>query len=121
MRRTATSTSRSVHCGITTHRVDFTSQNTYKGLVEFYLLFTSSTPATKPPDSASQSPAVRHPLAFADKVYDPTAGLPAFDLFNLDGIAGDKFLVNGKIQPFFNVEPRRYTKDLGASVIAVPE
>ena len=31
-----------------------------------------------------------------------------FDLFNLDGILGDKFLVNGVIQPFFNVEPRRY-------------
>ena len=31
-----------------------------------------------------------------------------FDLFNLDGILGDKFLVNGKIQPFFNVQPRRY-------------
>src|SRR6266436_8989659 len=27
---------------------------------------------------------------------------------SLDGILGDKFLVNGKIQPFFNVQPRRY-------------
>ena len=42
-------------------------------------------------------------------------------LFNLDGVPGDKFLANGKIQPFFNVESRRYTKDLGASVIAVLE
>src|SRR6266446_5006869 len=48
------------------HRVDFTAQNTYKGLLGFYCLF------------------------------------------NLDGILGDKFLVNGKIQPFFNVQPRRY-------------
>jgi len=31
-----------------------------------------------------------------------------FDLFNLDGILGDKFLVNGAIQPFFEVSPRRY-------------
>jgi len=31
-----------------------------------------------------------------------------FDLFNRDGIIGDKFLVNGKIQPYFEVEPRRY-------------
>jgi FtsP/CotA-like multicopper oxidase with cupredoxin domain len=46
-------------------------------------------------------------LAFADKVYDAN-GLLAFDLFNLDGILGDKFLVNGRIQPFFNVQPRRY-------------
>jgi len=48
------------------------------------------------------------PLVFADKVYDPTSKLLAFDLFNLDGILGDKFLVNGKIQPFFQVQPRRY-------------
>src|SRR5262249_3269073 len=47
-------------------------------------------------------------LAFADKVYDPTSGLLSFDLFNLDGILGDKFLVNGKIQPFLQVQPRRY-------------
>src|SRR5260370_588568 len=48
------------------------------------------------------------PLAFADKVYDPKTGLLAFDLFNLDGLLCDNFLVNGKIQPFFNVQPRRY-------------
>ena len=45
---------------------------------------------------------------FADKVYDPNSSELAFDLFSLDGILGDKFLVNGQIQPFFNVEPRRY-------------
>src|SRR3989449_10415040 len=48
------------------------------------------------------------PLAFADKVYDPTTGQLVFDLFNLDGILGDKFLVNGVIQPFLQVSPRRY-------------
>jgi hypothetical protein len=30
---------------------------------------------------------------FADRCFDPTTGLLAFDLFNLDGIRGDKFLV----------------------------
>src|SRR5580658_1665181 len=53
-------------------------------------------------------PAHDIPLAFADKVYDPESGQLVFDLFNLDGILGDKFLVNGKIQPFFQVSPRRY-------------
>ena len=53
-------------------------------------------------------PAVRHPAGFRDQVYDPTTGELVFDLFNLDGILGDKFLVNGMIQPFLNVEPRRY-------------
>jgi FtsP/CotA-like multicopper oxidase with cupredoxin domain len=48
------------------------------------------------------------PLMLADRVFDPGTGQLFFDLFNLDGILGDKFLVNGKIQPFFEVEPRRY-------------
>jgi FtsP/CotA-like multicopper oxidase with cupredoxin domain len=91
------------------HRVDFTSQNTYKGLVGFYCLFNQFD--TGNDDTGFRLPDFpQHdiPLVFADKVYDPTTGLLAFDLFNLDGILGDKFLVNGKIQPFLNVEPRRY-------------
>jgi FtsP/CotA-like multicopper oxidase with cupredoxin domain len=39
---------------------------------------------------------------------DPTTGLLAFDTFNTDGLLGDQFLVNGKIQPFFEVQKRRY-------------
>jgi FtsP/CotA-like multicopper oxidase with cupredoxin domain len=91
------------------HRVDFTSQNTYKGLFGFYCLFNQF-------DTGSDSTGFRLPsfpqhdipLAFTDKVYDPQTGQLVFDLFNLDGILGDKFLVNGVIQPFLNVEPRRY-------------
>jgi len=45
---------------------------------------------------------------FADRCFDPTTGLLAFDLFNLDGILGDKFLVNGDIQPMLHGHPRRY-------------
>src|SRR6059036_3001190 len=47
-------------------------------------------------------------MMFADKCFDPTSKLLAFDLFNLDGILGDKFLVNGVIQPVLHVSPRRY-------------
>ncbi len=91
------------------HRVDFTSQNTYKGLVGFYCLFNqfdtgNDDTGFRLPDF----PAHDIPLAFADKVFDPVTGQLVFDLFNLDGILGDKFLVNGVIQPFLNVEPRRY-------------
>ncbi len=91
------------------HRVDFTSQNTYKGLVGFYCLFNqfdtgNDDTGFRLPDF----PAHDIPLAFADKVYDPESGQLVFDLFNLDGILGDKFLVNGMVQPFLNVEPRRY-------------
>src|SRR5499433_883714 len=91
------------------HRVDFTSQNTYKGLVGFYCLFNQFDTGDETEGFRLPSfPQFDIPLAFADKVYDPTTGLLAFDLFNLDGILGDKFLVNGRIQPFFNVQPRRY-------------
>lgn len=91
------------------HRVDFTSQNTYKGLLGFYCLFNqfdtgNDDTGFRLPDF----PAHDIPLAFADKVYDPETGQLVFDLFNLDGILGDKFLVNGVVQPFLNVEPRRY-------------
>jgi FtsP/CotA-like multicopper oxidase with cupredoxin domain len=91
------------------HRVDFTSQNTYKGLVGFYCLFNQYDTGNESTGFHLPSfPQFDIPLSFSDKVYDPESGQLVFDLFNLDGILGDKFLVNGKIQPFFQVEPRRY-------------
>jgi FtsP/CotA-like multicopper oxidase with cupredoxin domain len=91
------------------HRVDFTSQNTYKGLLGFYCLFNQfDTGDDESGFRLPDFPAHDIPLAFADKVYDPQSGQLVFDLFNLDGILGDTFLVNGVIRPFLNVEPRRY-------------
>src|SRR5215470_14707038 len=104
------------------HRVDFTSQNTYKGLVGFHLLFSEvgSTSGdtgnentgfrlpTYVPNPTPSNPTFDIPLAFADKVFDGDSGQLVFDLFNLDGILGDKFLVNGVILPFLNVSARRY-------------
>ena len=53
------------------HRVDFTSQNTYKGLVGFYCLFNQfDTGNDRHWLPAARLPA-RIPLFFADKVYDP--------------------------------------------------
>jgi FtsP/CotA-like multicopper oxidase with cupredoxin domain len=91
------------------HRVDFTAQNTYKGLLGFYCLFNQFDTGDETTGFRLPSfPQFDIPLAFADKVYDPQSHLLEFDLFNLDGILGDKFLVNGKIQPFLEVQPRRY-------------
>jgi FtsP/CotA-like multicopper oxidase with cupredoxin domain len=99
------------------HRVDFTSQNVYKGLGGFYILYNQfdtgnettgfRLPGVPGADFYSQVQ-FDIPLMLSDRVFDPSTGLLFFDLFNLDGILGDKFLVNGKIQPFFEVEPRRY-------------
>jgi len=91
------------------HRVDFTSQNTYKGLVGFYCLFNQLDTGDEGTGFHLPSfPQFDIPLAFNDKVYDPLTGQLVFDLFNLDGILGDKFLVNGVVQPFLQVQPRRY-------------
>jgi len=91
------------------HRVDFTSQNTYKGLFGFYCLFNQFDTGNEETGFRLPSfPQFDIPLSFADKVYDSESGELVFDLFNLDGVLGDKFLVNGTIQPFFQVSPRRY-------------
>ncbi len=90
------------------HRVDFTAQNVYKGLAGFYLLFNNF-------DTGNENTGFRLPtfpdfdvpMMFNDKNFDSNEIL-LFDLANRDGILGDKFLVNGKIQPFFNVKRRRY-------------
>ena len=47
------------------------------------------------------------PIFFHDALFDSTCQT-VFDLFNLDGILGDRFLANGAIQPYLNVEKRRY-------------
>jgi len=99
------------------HRVDFTSQNVYKGMAGFYLLHNDHDtgdettgfhlPGHFQSDFYSQND-FDIPLMLQDKIFDPSTGQLFFDLFNLDGILGDKFLVNGKVQPFFEVQPRRY-------------
>ena len=91
------------------HRVEFTAQNVYKGLAGFYLLFNHL-------DTGNENTGFRLPtfpdfdipMMFADRCFDLKTGVLAFDLFNLDGIIGDKDLVNGVIQPVLHVRPRRY-------------
>ncbi len=90
------------------HRVDFTAQNTYKGLAGFFLLFNQFDTGDETTGFHLPSGPYDIPMLFADRCFDPTTGLLTFDLFNLDGILGDKFLVNGAIQPVLHVHPRRY-------------
>ena len=90
------------------HRLNHTAQNGYKGLAGFYLLFNEFDTGDETTGFRIPSfPQFDVPLMFTDKRFDEDGKL-AFDLFSLDGVLGDKFLVNGKIQPFFQVEPRRY-------------
>jgi FtsP/CotA-like multicopper oxidase with cupredoxin domain len=98
------------------HRIDHTAENTYKGLAGTYILFNEfdtgneTTGFRLPSFGDGQNPLTSFDIymVFNDKVFDNQTGLLKFDLFNTDGILGDKFLVNGKIQPVLHVSPRRY-------------
>jgi FtsP/CotA-like multicopper oxidase with cupredoxin domain len=90
------------------HRVDFTAQNVYKGLAGFYLLFNNKDTGNETTGFRLPSfPDFDIPMIFNDKNFNADEIL-VFDLANRDGILGDRFLVNGKIQPFFNVKRRKY-------------
>ena len=98
------------------HMHDFTSQNVYKGLAGMYLLFNDydtgdETTGFHLPsfgDGVSDDSNFDVPMVFADHLYDSETGLLTFDTFNFDGVLGDRFLVNGKVQPVMHVHPRRY-------------
>ena len=98
------------------HRIDHTAENTYKGLAGAYILFNErdtgdeNTGFRLPSFGDGQNPLTSFDIymVFNDKHFDNQTGLLKFDLFNTDGILGDKFLVNGKIQPVLHVSPRRY-------------
>ena len=98
------------------HRIDHTAENTYKGLAGAYILFNErdtgdeNTGFRLPSFGDGQNPLTSFDIymVFNDKVFDSQTGLLKFDLFNTDGILGDKYLVNGKINPVLHVSPRRY-------------
>jgi FtsP/CotA-like multicopper oxidase with cupredoxin domain len=96
------------------HRVDHTAENVYKGLAGFHLMFdeidTGDETDSDPRALRLPGDEFDVPLMFMDIRFDSSQpGYPVhFDFFNLDGLIGDRFLVNGKIQPYFNVQARKY-------------
>ena len=93
------------------HRFDFTAANVYKGLASMYLLFSDDQNQDTGDETTGfrlPSGAYDIPMIFADKLFDPTTGQLFFDRFNLDGILGDRYTINGKIQPYLDVDRRRY-------------
>jgi FtsP/CotA-like multicopper oxidase with cupredoxin domain len=91
------------------HRVDHTAENTYKGLVGPAIIFNEFDTGDEHTGLHLPSfPQFDIPLVFADKLLDPTTGQLAFDTFNFDGLIGNVFLVNGRVQPFHEVQKRRY-------------
>ena len=91
------------------HRVDHTAENTYKGLVGPCILYNEfDTGHEETGFHLPSFPNFDIPLVLSDKLIDPNTGLIAFDTFNFDGLLGNVFLVNGKVQPFHPVQKRRY-------------
>ena len=91
------------------HRIDNTAANVYKGMAGFHLMFDDVDTGDEGSGLHLPSfPDYDIPLFLTDKLFDPGTGQLCFDLFGFDGLVGDKFAVNGKLQPFFDVSRRRY-------------
>jgi FtsP/CotA-like multicopper oxidase with cupredoxin domain len=93
------------------HRQDFTATNVYAGLAGFYLLFDEQDSGNEndPSPEAWRLPSGKYdvPLILQDIMFDAN-GQVRWNPFNTNGILGDRFTVNRKIQPFFRVERRKY-------------
>lgn len=102
------------------HAMDFTGQNTYRGLAGFYLMFdeldTGDENDPSPnalrlpsgvPDGGTGEGCYDIPLAIMDRGFNE-AGLLTMDVMDMDGTVSDKYLVNGRVQPYFEVKRRKY-------------
>jgi FtsP/CotA-like multicopper oxidase with cupredoxin domain len=102
------------------HKHDFTSQNVYAGLYGAATIYdevdtgdetVAGTTGIRFPshsqDAASYPYEFDVPMMFHDRQFDPR-GVDFFPLVCLDGAIGDKLTVNGTIQPFMKVQPRKY-------------
>ncbi|MCX7106861.1 MAG: multicopper oxidase domain-containing protein [Methylococcales bacterium] len=92
------------------HRMDFTSQNVYKGMAAFYSLFSKDINLdTDDETTGLRLPSGKYdiPLIIGDKTFDQNGQL-FMDIFNSGGWKGDHTTVNFKIRPFLNVERRKY-------------
>ena len=107
------------------HREDFTAPNVYAGLSGFFLYFDSldSNNENDPNPNAFRLPSGKYdvPLIMHDIMFDqngqcvwdfsnPTpnsSGMPT-ENYTTFGMIGDRFTVNRTIQPYFQVERRKY-------------
>ncbi len=91
------------------HREAHTAENVYKGLCGFHLIFNEYDTGNERTGFRLPSyPNFDIPIMFVDVAIDPVTYQASLDLLQNGGHLGDKYLVNGKIQPFFDVHKRRY-------------
>jgi spore coat protein A, manganese oxidase len=82
------------------HRMDVTGRNVWMGLAGLYIIDDPADPATLPSGDFDV------PLAIADRQFDANNQIPY--VFNPDGVTGDKILINGVYQPYFDAGDRKY-------------
>jgi FtsP/CotA-like multicopper oxidase with cupredoxin domain len=89
------------------HILDFTGPNVYRGLANLAPAFDDLD--TGDENTGLGLPSGDHdlPLVFQDKIFDISGAL-IFDPFNGDGFLGDTMVVNGVVQPYHEVERRKY-------------
>ena len=94
------------------HLLDFTAQNVYSGLAGITVMQDEldSGDEEDPNPEALRLPGYPEfdiPLVIQDKRFNRDGSL-WYNSFDHDGFLGDKFLVNGAVQPYLEVERRKY-------------
>lgn len=82
------------------HRMGESGLNVWMGLQGLYIIDDPADPQTLP------SGAYELPLVIADRQFDADNELQYY--YDASGVVGDKVLVNGVYQPYFNVADRKY-------------
>lgn len=93
------------------HMMDFTASNVYAGLAGFLHFFDEEDSGNEndPNPKAFRLPSGKYdvPMILHDVRFDQT-GQVVFNKLNTDGLLGDMYTVNRRIQPRFEVERRKY-------------
>lgn len=89
------------------HSMDFTSANVYGGMAGMYRIFDELDTGVESEGLRLPSGAYDVPLILGDRRFTAD-GYLKFDPANTDGLIGDRYTVNGRIQPRFAVHRRRY-------------
>jgi FtsP/CotA-like multicopper oxidase with cupredoxin domain len=88
------------------HAKDVTGENVYRGLAGFYLV-TDDLEDALVDDGVLPATAFDVPLVLQDRILRRDGQLH-YDTFDFDGFLGDVHVANGRAQPFFRVQRRKY-------------
>ncbi len=83
------------------HRMDVTGRNVWMGLAGMYIIDDPADPKTLPKGEFDV------PLMLTDRSFDANNQL-SYKLTSNNGVTGNRILVNGVPQPYFNVGDRKY-------------